>query len=98
VSEYGFPWFEFISLLLAGAGMLGGVWYRLHTQITANREFASVQVAAVHMIIAEFKLQVAREYATNNAIREVEQRVVDAINRLGDRFENFFENQNRNRQ
>jgi hypothetical protein len=37
--EPSFPWFEFIGLLLTGAGMLAGVWYRLHTQITTHREY-----------------------------------------------------------
>lgn len=117
MSEYGFPWFEFIGLLLTGAGMLAGVWYRLHTQITTHREYVlkdlakleqgfakeiakldqahSVQIAALNMVIGDFKLEVARNYATNNSIREVEQRVVDAIDRLGDRLDKFLENRNR---
>jgi biopolymer transport protein ExbB/TolQ len=41
--------------------------------------------------LAEFKLLVARDYATNNAIREVEERVVAAIERLGDRLDKFVE-------
>jgi hypothetical protein len=108
VIEDSFPWFEFIGLLLTGAVTLGGVWYRLRMQVEENREFATAelhkhaqaaaaQIAALQLTVSDFKLQVAREYATNNAIREVEQRVVDAINRLGDRFESFFESQNRNR-
>ncbi len=102
MSEYGFDWFSFIGLLLTGAGMLGAVWYRLHTQITTHREYAikdlakleqaiGVQVAALHMVVSEFKLEVARNYATNAAIREVESRIVAAIDRLGDRFDKFSE-------
>lgn len=43
--------------------------------------------------LAEYKLLVAREYATSAAIKEVEERVVEAINRLGDRFDNYFDRQ-----
>ena len=42
--------------------------------------------------LAEYKLQVAKEYATVNSIREVEERVVQAIERLGDRLDKFLDN------
>jgi hypothetical protein len=41
--------------------------------------------------LADYQLLVANEYATHAAIKEVEQRVVEAINRLGDRFDNYFD-------
>lgn len=90
MSDYGFPWFEVVSmvvsLLIPGAGALAGVWWRLQSQI-----------AACQASLAEYKLQVAEKYATNTAIKEVETRVVEAINRLGDRVENYFDsNRNRN--
>lgn len=103
MDEYGFPWFEFIGLLLTGAAMLSAVWYRLHTQITNNREHAanelakqaqatSVQFQAVHAVISAFQLQVAREYATNQAIKEVESRIVGAIEKLTDRLDTLIDN------
>jgi hypothetical protein len=36
--------------------------------------------------LAEFKLQVAKEYATNATLREVKEEVVKAINQLSDRI------------
>lgn len=39
----------------------------------------------------EYKLTVAKEYATNNAIRLVEERVVAAIDRLGDRLDKWLD-------
>lgn len=41
--------------------------------------------------LAQFQLKVASEYATHAAIKEVEGRVVEAINRLGDRFDKYFD-------
>lgn len=41
--------------------------------------------------LAEYKLQVAKEYATNSVIREVEERLVQAIERIGDRFDKYFD-------
>jgi hypothetical protein len=100
------PWFPLIGLLLTGITMLSGVWYRLHSQINSNREHATkeaadirqanaLQFSAVYAVLAEFKLEVARNYATNAAIREVENRIVAAIERLGDRLDKFSDNHNR---
>lgn len=41
--------------------------------------------------LAEYKLQVAKEYATNQAIGVIEERIVQAIERLGDRMDKFFD-------
>jgi hypothetical protein len=95
VMEYGFDWIGFVGLLLTGAAMLAGVWWKLHQGTEKLRHDNAVQFAATAHVIAEFKLEVARNYATNNSIREVEQRVVDAIDRLGDRLDKFLENRNR---
>lgn len=40
--------------------------------------------------LADFKLEVAKNYATNSAIREVEERIVVAIDRLGDRLDKII--------
>lgn len=41
--------------------------------------------------LSEFKLEVAKSYATNTAIKEVEDRVVAAIERLGDRLDKLID-------
>lgn len=41
--------------------------------------------------LAEYKLSVAKEYATANSIRLVEERVVAAIDRLGDRLDKVLD-------
>lgn len=85
MSDYGFPWFEVISLgaslLIPGAGALAGVWWRLQGQITACQS-----------ALADYKLVVAEKYATNASLLEFTQ----AINRLSDRIDTFIDNRNRN--
>ena len=41
--------------------------------------------------LAEYKLHVAKEYATIPLLAKVEERVVQAIDRLGDRLDKFFD-------
>lgn len=80
-----------IALLITGGSALGGVWWSIHRRIGATeKRVEEVRAKAAHEL-AEYKLTVAREYATSGAIKEVEERVVEAINRLGDRFDKYFD-------
>ncbi|MER9685920.1 hypothetical protein [Mesorhizobium sp. M0139] len=81
------------------AGALAGAGGWLYSQIMAVRrdveklrEDNALRFAAVAQVISDFKLEVARNYATNSSIREVEERVVQAIERLGDRLDKFLDN------
>jgi hypothetical protein len=47
--------------------------------------------------LADFKLEVAKNCATNTSIREVEERVVAAIERLGDRLDKMIDGQRSDR-
>lgn len=40
--------------------------------------------------LSDFKLEVAKNYATNKAIEAVEERIVVAIDKLGDRLDKIF--------
>lgn len=40
--------------------------------------------------LADFKAEVARDYASNRMIEQMEARLVTAINRLGDRLDRVF--------
>ena len=41
--------------------------------------------------LADFRAHVAREYVTSSAIQRIEERLVQAIERLGDRLDRAFE-------
>lgn len=43
--------------------------------------------------LAEFKIEVAKEYATNQTVHKVKDDVVEAISRLGDRLDRIIEGQ-----
>ena len=65
----------------AGAALaLGGILWR-----------ASTVQAAIRQEIADFKLQVAREYVSANAMREIAGQLGDQISRLGDRLDRVLE-------
>lgn len=72
----------------------------LKKQVTTVETKVEATMARVEQIreksaseLNEFRLQVAREYATTNAIREMEERLVSAIERLGDRFDKYVDRQ-----
>ena len=84
--------------ILAAAATIAGVWWRLNQSIVAlskeldqERQSRIQAVAVTVNLLAEYKLQVAREYATTQAIQQVEERVVQAIERLGDRLDKFLD-------
>lgn len=41
--------------------------------------------------LADYKLEAAQRYATSDLLKEVEERMIEAINRLGDRFDRYFD-------
>lgn len=94
-------------VLFAIAGL--GVWYNTRNQVQKNSETIKDLQERIKSLedakgrtaqeLAEYKLQVAKEYATTHSIREVEERVVQAIERLGDRLDKFLDRprQTRNR-
>ncbi|MEO3997165.1 hypothetical protein [Mesorhizobium sp. CAU 1732] len=53
------------------------------------KRIEEVRAKSAHEL-SEFKLAVAKEYATNNAIGQIEERLIGAIDRLGDRLDNHF--------
>jgi len=80
-----------ISLLIVGATSLGGVWWTIHRRISAvERRAEEIRSRGAHEL-AEFKLTVAAKYATHEAIKEVEGRIVGAIDRIGDRFDKYLD-------
>ncbi|MAY64016.1 MAG: hypothetical protein CML29_17575 [Rhizobiales bacterium] len=91
----------FLVAIVVVGGALAGIWWRIHQTISKVRDEGSAERRALSARIEEvrakgakeldtYKLEVANRYATADAIREVEGRVVEAINRLGDRLDSLF--------
>lgn len=52
---------------------------------------ASIRAESIGAELARFREQVAREYVSHEALRQLEDRLVGAIERLGDRMDKLFE-------
>jgi hypothetical protein len=63
-------WEQLLALCVIG-GALGGAWW-----------FLFAAILGVRRDLNEFRLKVAEEYASREHLREVEVRLVDAINKL----------------
>lgn len=78
-----------------------GFWMKLSRDIAkaeGRAEAAYVAAAAVEqeakrvaISLAEFKEKVARDYVSHEALRQMEDRLVGAIDRLADRMDKLFE-------
>lgn len=74
------------TLLLAAAGGIAFWSVRI-----SKGENALDVAKRVERDLAEFKVHVAANYASNSTIAEMEGRLIDAINRLGDRLDRVLE-------
>lgn len=83
--------FSVLTTLVTLIGAVGGVWWRLHSNIQNEKEARILADAKTAAELAEFRLKAAETYATNAAIKDVEEKVVGAIERLGDRLDRFLE-------
>lgn len=57
----------------------------------AASERAEEKADSAEKALADFRVEVARNYATSEMVKAVKNEVVDAINRLGDRFDRILE-------
>lgn len=57
----------------------------------AEAGHARADAVAALQAVADFRERVAREYASRETIRELEERLVRVIERLGDRFDRYVD-------
>lgn len=90
-----------IAAVVAAGLALIGFWMRLSEKVTKaeGRADAAHAVAASAeqeaklnaFALAEFKEKVARDYVSHESMRQMEDRLVGAIDRLADRMDKLFE-------
>jgi len=66
------PWFQVGGVLFSIAVVIGGVWLRLHTQITSNKSELEKELAKIQLHIAE-------NFVSKAGHRETMDQVMDAI-------------------
>ncbi len=91
-----------IAAMVTVVSVIGGFIYRLSGQIseTSARSKAAVEIAKTaaakaeqnERALVEHRVSVAREYVTTTTLASLENKVVEAINRLGDRLDSLFMN------
>lgn len=89
-----------LSFLVALVMACGGSLWRLATRLSNVESKASaaadsvvsniVRVETVARQLSEHKEQVAVNYVSNRALENLENRLVDAIGKLGDRLDRLF--------
>ena len=89
-------------LIILGAHLIGVVIFLVraadrstHAELAARDIEAKLKHAEERIVLeaaalAQFREQVAREYVSREAMRELEERVVKAIDRVGDRLDRII--------
>ena len=76
-------WYE-LSIVYGAIVGAGGI-------VAAVTAWLWGQLGRLRGDLSDFKVEVARQYVTTEALLQVEMRLVDAINRMGDRFDRVMD-------
>jgi hypothetical protein len=76
----------FLTLALFGATALCGVWWKLAVADADNAKNISAALQKASDELNAFKLQVSKEYASADGLKESEDRLTSALSRLADEF------------
>jgi hypothetical protein len=68
--------------LIAAAGFVSGVWYRMESKVEAVRKEAAASVHDVEKALSDFKLKVVEEYASWETVRSIESRLTERMDNL----------------
>ena len=74
---------EIIGLFVLLIGTIGGLWWKIEAKIASE----SNERNRLHADFYEFKLHVAQNYVSSMALRETEQRLITAMEKLAVRME-----------
>ena len=68
-----------------------GLWWRVETRISAGAVKAQAKAEQVEKDLNEFKLTVAKEYAPNGWVKDVESRMVTRFDQIMDELHGIRE-------
>jgi hypothetical protein len=68
--------------LIAAAGLISGVWYRLESKVDKVKTDADVAVHALEKQLTDFKLKVVEEYASWETVKAIEGRLTERMDNL----------------
>lgn len=99
----GLEWGEVAALIMIGGFLLTLIGFAVGVAVKVQKgESAQESARKAHerldglaRELGEFKAEVARDYVSHATLERLEARVIDAINRLGDRLDRAFETRRR---
>ena len=74
---------EIIFLFLTVIGGIGGLWWRIEARLSMQDDARGM----LQRELADYKLFVAQNHVSSAALRESEQRLIGAIEKLGNQLE-----------
>jgi hypothetical protein len=70
--------------LIAAAGLITGVWWRMEGKVESVRKECSATTSELTKELNAFKLKVAEEYASWDTVRAIEARLTERMDSLSD--------------
>jgi hypothetical protein len=70
--------------LIAAAGLITGVWWRMEGKVDGVRKESTVAITDITKELNAFKLKVAEEYASWETVRSIEGRLTERMDSLSD--------------
>ena len=68
--------------LIAAAGFVSGVWYRMESKVETVRKEAADSVHGLEKELSAFKMKVVEEYASWDTVRSIETRLTERMDGL----------------
>lgn len=79
--------FELVTFLIVTGSAVAGVWWFLFNSILAARRELQSEIQRIRQEFTAYKLEVAQNYASVEHLKEVETRLVNAIEKLTDKLD-----------
>lgn len=78
---------EMIAFFLTVVAAIGGVWYKIESKFDARMKSISDEHDRLRAEFADYKVFVATNHVSASTLRDTEERLITAIDKLGNRLE-----------
>ena len=79
--------FEFVAAVIAIVVFVFAVWLRVESRIRRGEDALAASLKSLSDEFVQHKIEVAQKYVTISHLKDVEERLIQEVRRLGDRID-----------